>query len=102
MAYTGGVKVTWHEAKNLANQKKHGVSFQEARRLFVSGIDYLEVFDEAHSETEDRFLAIGPIPGGLVLVVWTEQDESIIRIISARWATPREQRLYHDYLEQLP
>lgn len=96
------VKVVWNEAKNLANQKKHGVSFQEARRLFVSGADYLEVFDELHSEIEDRFIAIGPITRGLVLVVWTEQDEGTIRIISARQATPRERRLYLDHLEQLP
>jgi len=102
MAYALGVKVVWNETKNLANQKKHGVSFAEARRLFVSGADYLEVFDEVHSEIEDRFIAIGPIPRGLVLVVWTERDEGTIRIISARWATPRERRLYQDHLEQLP
>jgi len=102
MAYSVRVKVVWNEAKNLANHKKHGISFQEARRLFVSGTDYLEVFDEAHSEIEDRFIAIGPITRGLVLVVWTERDEDAIRIISARWATPRERHLYQDYLEQLP
>lgn len=96
------MKVVWNETKNPANQKKHGVSFQEARRLFVSRADYFEVFDEVHSEIEDRFIAIGPITRGLVLVVWTEQDEGTIRIISARWATPRERRLYLDHLEQLP
>ncbi len=96
------VKVVWNETKNLANQKKHGISFREARQLFVSGTDYLEIFDEVHSEIEDRFLAIGPISRGLVLVVWTERDEGIIRIIGARLATRREQRLYHDYLKQLP
>jgi len=44
------VKVTWDERKNIANQRKHGVSFQEAARLFLSGVDYLEVFDQAHSD----------------------------------------------------
>lgn len=100
MAYTGSVKVTWDDAKNRANQKNHGVSFQEARVLFTSGVDYLEIFDEDHSDLEDRFIAIGPIKRGLVLVVWTERDEGTIRIISARWATRREQRLYEDHLEQ--
>lgn len=96
------MKVTWDEAKNLANQKKHGVSLQEAGTLFTSGVDYLEVFDEDHSELEDRFIAIGPIRRGLVVVVWTERDENTIRIISARWATRREQHLYQDHLEQSP
>ena len=97
MAYTVAVKVTWGRAKNLANQKKHGVSFDEARELFVSGVDYLELPDDAHSEDEDRFIAIGPIQRGLVLVVWTERDEDVVRIISARWATKFEQKLFRSY-----
>ena len=64
MAYTRSVKVAWDEAKNLANQRKHGVSFEEAQQLFVSGTDYLEIFDDAHSDLEDRFIAIGPISRG--------------------------------------
>ncbi len=93
-------KVTWDEAKNRANVTKHGVSFQEAAELFTSGVDYLDIFDEAHSDHEERFLAIGPIRRGLVLVVWTERDENVIRIISARWATTHETRLFNDYREQ--
>lgn len=97
MAYTVQVKVVWYHAKNLTNSKKHGISFEEARELFVSGVDYLEIFDEAHSEFEDRFISIGPIRRGLVLVVWTERDEDVIRIISARWATPRERTLFREH-----
>ena len=97
MAYTVPVKVTWDRSKNLSNQKKHGVSFDEARELFVSDVDYLELPDDAHSEDEDRFIAIGPIRRGLVLVVWTERDEDVIRIISARWATKSEQKLFRLY-----
>ena len=63
------VKVTWDETKNLANQAKHGVSFDEASALFSAGVDYLEIFDDAHSEEEERFIAIGPIARGIVLVV---------------------------------
>lgn len=85
------MEVTWDPAKNLANQRKHGISFEEASQLFTSGANYLELFDEAHSEIEDRFLAIGPIKRGLVL---TEQDEGTIRIISARWATKNERALF--------
>ena len=49
------MKVVWDEEKNLANQKRHGVSFQEARVLFDPGRDYLEIFDKAHSDEEGRF-----------------------------------------------
>lgn len=98
------MKVTWDEAKNLSNQAKHGVSFEEASELFSSGVDYLEIYDEAHSDEEDRFIAIGPIRGGIVLVVWTERlslddEESAIRIISARWATKREKEHYCSSME---
>ena len=93
------MKVTWDEAKNRTNRKNHGVSFQEAAELFTSGTDYLEIFDEGHSDFEDRFIAIGPIKRGLVLVVWTERDKNVVRIISARWATTRERNLYRSFAE---
>jgi uncharacterized protein len=95
------VKVTWDRAKNLSNQKRHGVSFDEASELLRSGVDYLEIFDDAHSDHEDRFIAIGPIRRGLVLVVWTERDEDVVRIISARWATRAEQVLFHNHIKRL-
>ncbi len=94
------MKVTWDEDKNLANRRKHSVSFEEAERLFTSGTDYLELYDDAHSDLEERFIAIGPLEKGLVLIVWTEQDENVIRIISARWASPHERALYHSHMEQ--
>jgi uncharacterized DUF497 family protein len=94
--YIFAVKVEWDEAKNLANQRKHGVSFEEAEQLFAEDGDYLEIFDEGHSESEDRFLAIGPLARGIA-VVWTERDEETIRIISARWASEREQALFQAY-----
>jgi len=96
------VEVVWDEAKNLAKQKGHGLSFEEAAELFTSGVDYLEIFDDAHSDTEDRFIAVGAIRRGLVVIVWTERDEDTLRILSARWATRRERALYVSYLEPKP
>ena len=90
----------WDEAKNLENRRKHGLSFEEARELFASGVDYLEIFDESHSDFEDRFIAIGPIALGLVLVVWTEREDDVLRIISARWAAEREMALYYSYMDK--
>ena len=93
------VKFAWDEAKSRASKDKHGVGFEEASELFRSRVDYLEIFDEEHSVTEDRFIAIGPVRRGVVLVVWTERDEDTIRIISARWATTIECELYRNYLK---
>lgn len=94
------VRVTWDKAKSRANFEKHGVSFEEARQLFTGGAHVLEIFDELHSELEDRFIAIGPIARGIVLVVWTEREDDVIRIISARWASRREESFYFEFLER--
>jgi hypothetical protein len=92
------VRFEWDPAKDRANRRKHGVGFAEAKELFESGAAYLEAYDESHSHHEDRFIAIGPITRGLVLVVWTERTENMVRIISARWATSRERYLYRMYM----
>ena len=47
------MKFEWDDAKDRSNQKKHGVSFAEAQRLFESSADYLEIFDAEHSEKEN-------------------------------------------------
>jgi len=52
------------------------------------------------SDVEERFIAIGPIRRGLVLVVFTERREDTIRIISARWASKTERALYVEYMEK--
>jgi len=93
------VAFAWDDAKDLGNQRKHGLSFAEAQRLFESGADYLEIFDAEHSESEDRFIAIGPIDRGLVVVVYTEPEEDVIRIIGARLANKREQTLFRSHMD---
>ena len=100
MAHTLTVDFEWDDAKDLSNQRKHDLSFAGARQLFESDADYLEIFDLEHSEFEDRFIAIGPIDRGLVVVVYTEREEDLIRIIGARLANQREQALYRSYMEQ--
>jgi uncharacterized DUF497 family protein len=90
------VQFLWDRAKNANNLKKHGLSFDEASELFASD-NYLEIFDLEHSELEERFIAIGPIARGLAVVVWTDRDSDEIRIISARFATKQEQRLYQSH-----
>lgn len=57
--------------------------------------------DGHDSEIEERFISIGPIRRGLVVVVWTERVEDTVRIISARQATAREQALYLEHVEAI-
>jgi hypothetical protein len=97
------VRFEWDEAKNLSNQRKHdGVSFEEARQVFQDPL-HVSVQDRIESG-EQRWQTVGAIQGFLILVVAhtvTEEDTDggtveIIRIISARRATPRERRRYED------
>lgn len=92
------MRFEWDARKSRENEKKHGLSFSEAKKLFESGADYLEIYDEAHSADEDRFIAIGPIERGIIVVIWTEKRDGSIRIITARWATRREERLYRKHV----
>ena len=94
------MKFEWDAAKDRSNQRKHGLSFGEAQYLFESEDNYLEIFDEVHSNTEDRYIGIGPISRGVVVVVYIERDEDCIRIIGARFATNREQELYRTYVDE--
>jgi uncharacterized DUF497 family protein len=94
------VRFEWDRKKEQLNVAKHGVSFREAKELFTSKVDFLELYDGEHSELEERFIAIGPIRRGLVLVVYTERNEDTVRIISARWATKDERALFLEYMEE--
>jgi uncharacterized protein len=100
LTYILPVRFEWDRRKEQRNVAKHGVSFREAKELFTSGVDFLELYDGAHSELEERFVAIGPIHRGLVLVVYTERSEDTVRIISARWATKKERALYLEYMKE--
>ena len=93
------MKFDWDKKKNDQNFKKHGLSFEEASKLFTGRSDFLEIFDEEHSEDEDRFIAIGTISRGLIVVVFVERDFETIRIISARKASKSETKLFNLFKE---
>src|SRR5262245_50505885 len=96
------LKFEWDPAKDRSNQRKHGVSFAEARQLFESGDRYVEIFDSEHSDAEERFIVIGAIDRGVVVVVYTEPDDDVIRIVGARFASPRERNVYRRHLDLHP
>ena len=87
----------WDPIKDNANRQKHGLSFHEAKELFTSGTDFLEIYDEEHSDDEDRFIAIGPIGAGIIVVIYTEPQEEVICFVSARKATKKEVMLFHQH-----
>jgi len=91
--------VVWDEAKDLLNQAKHGISFKQAAQLLLSDEIQLEIFDADHSDNEERLMTLGPANGKLILVVWAEREEDVIRIISARKASRRELFLYYKFTD---
>jgi uncharacterized DUF497 family protein len=85
----------WERGKNLLNQKKHGISFDEAQTVFVDE-NALLIHDPDHSNDEDRFVLLGLSAKLRMLLVchcYRKSDE-IIRIISVRKATRAEQKQY--------
>lgn len=58
----------WDAAKARANLSKHGVSFRTATVVFRDPLA-LTVYDEEHSEDEERWVTLGRAPGGQYLVV---------------------------------
>lgn len=89
------MRFEWDPKKATANQRKHGVSFEEARTVFFD--DEAMVYDDPdHSEGEARLLILGRSrnPRTLVVVHCLRGRDEIIRLISARPATKREERSY--------
>ena len=89
------LRFEWDARKSRANQKKHGVSFEEAQSVFWDECA-IEFFDLDHSESEDRFIMLGISFRLRILVVCYcyRLSDSVIRIISARRADPREEAVY--------
>ena len=89
------IQFEWNERKNRENQRKHGVSFEEARSVFFD-LQAVEFYDDEYEQQEDRFLLLGVSAKLRVLMVFhcLRQDGAVIRLISARKATENEQREY--------
>jgi hypothetical protein len=85
----------WDDRKALANAKKHGVSFEEARSVFVDERAKL-IDDPDHSDDEERFVLLGFSSTLRMLVVCHcyRGEGDVIRIISARKANAKESKFY--------
>lgn len=89
------LRFSWDDRKNKTNQKKHGISFEEAQTIFFDE-NAIEYYDPDHSENEDRFLMLGLSYRIRVLVVsyCLRREDDEIRIILSRKATRKEQEIY--------
>ena len=85
----------WDPPKAAANVRKHGISFEEAETAFVDE-NAKVLADPDHSADEDRFLLLGLSVALRILVVvhCVVEDETVIRILSARKATRAERAQY--------
>jgi hypothetical protein len=94
-----GIRFEWDEAKNRANIAKHGISFDEASRVFADP-HHVSV-PERIEDCEQRWQTFGIVKGQLLLMaghtIREEMDDEIVeivRIITARKATKHERRRY--------
>ncbi len=88
------MEFAWDERKNRVNKRKHGISFETASQVFDDPF-HLTTQDR-EVEGEPRWQTLGIVNGIHVLLVAyaVREDEDVIRILSARKATPGERRMY--------
>jgi hypothetical protein len=89
------LRFSWSREKAVANIRKHGIGFLEARTVFGDPLS-LAIPDSAHSIEEQRWLLLGCSSKGRLLVVAHSEDGDDIRIINARRATRQERRMYEE------
>ena len=91
------IQFEWDENKNQINQRKHGISFREAKTVFYDK-EALLIDDPEHSQEEKRFIILGLSKKANLLVVchYYRASETVIRIISARKTTKNETKQYHE------
>ena len=89
------MRFAWNEQKAASNLVKHGISFEEATTVF--GDPLSNAFpDTDHSVEERRFVIIGASEQGRIPVVAHTDDGELVRLISARDATPGDRKSYEE------
>ena len=89
----GDYKFEWDSEKAEKNWQKHKVKFKVACRVFLDE-NYIEDYDEFHSDEDERYKIIGEVEKILV-VIYTERGDRN-RIISARRAEKYEEDGYYE------
>ncbi|MGL6159894.1 BrnT family toxin [Microbulbifer sp.] len=86
--YGAAMRFEWDPEKNVANIRKHGIDFADAKDIFNHPM--LALPDDREDYGEERWVALGWIRALIGVVVYTERRGDVIRIISARKATKSE------------
>ena len=87
------MRFEWDEDKNAENIRKHGLDFADAWQVFQNPM--LVKLDDREDYSEDRWIAIGIMSSGIVVVfIFTEKYQETIRMISMRKATKNERTRY--------
>ncbi len=89
------MRLSWDDAKAIANLARHGVSFHEAVTVFGDPLA-ITYPDPDHSIGEERYITFGRSASGRLLVVAHVERQDGLRVISARPATRRERRIYEE------
>jgi hypothetical protein len=94
----GNIEFAWDRRKARSNLTKHGVSFEEAQSVFLDESARL-IDDPDHSADEERYLLLGYSFRARCLVVnhCYRESDTMIRLISARRATPHEEAMYWSF-----
>jgi uncharacterized DUF497 family protein len=87
----------WDPAKDAANLAKHGIDFAAAARIF----EVPHIVNQSPFSQEDRWVAVGPVEGRLITVVYTRRGTTI-RLISARRARTYERENYRALFPEIP
>jgi uncharacterized DUF497 family protein len=85
------MKFEWDEKKRRINLEKHGLDFEAAPRVFTE--DAFVIEDTREEYGESRYLLLGLLYSRVVVIAFTKRGD-VIRIISMRKATKREQQDY--------
>lgn len=85
----------WDTKKAESNERKHGVSFQEAATVFGDTLA-ITFADPDHSMDETRYITFGLSRQKQLLVVSHTEREERTRIISARLMSRKERRIYEE------
>jgi uncharacterized protein len=94
------IRFEWDDAKNVVNRRKHGISFEQASRVFLDPL-YFSIYERIE-DGEERWQTFGLVDRAVLMAAHTIREEAragsveVIRIITAREATARERRRYED------
>ncbi|OYY31952.1 MAG: hypothetical protein B7X69_04090 [Sulfurovum sp. 39-42-12] len=94
------VRFEWSDEKNQLNIKKHGISFEEAKEVFLDPM-HISKLDHRFDYFEERWITLGVTSEDKILVVanmfFDDDGNEIIRIISARKANQNERVFYEQH-----